>query len=148
LLYFAYTARIAPDRMAEVCPHATFEFIAHLPEWGLEFPLAGNGWGGGLPTARPEPGSTVWGAVYSIPDAERSLLDQVEVDEGRAERSVEAMDRTGRRHRVLTHVGTGESTTDMAPSRDYVAIMVSGSRHWSLPAGWIAGLEERLGSGL
>ena len=31
MLYFAYTARIEPSKMAEVAPGATFEFIAHLP---------------------------------------------------------------------------------------------------------------------
>ncbi len=35
LLYFAYTARIAPQEMSDVAPGAEFQFIAHLPEWGL-----------------------------------------------------------------------------------------------------------------
>jgi hypothetical protein len=26
-------------------------------------------------------------------------------------------------------------------------VMLRGSRHWSLPAGWIAGLEDVLGTG-
>ena len=51
--------------MAEAAPGASFEFIAHLADFGLEFPLEGNGWEGSLPTAIPAPGSTVWGAVYS-----------------------------------------------------------------------------------
>ena len=55
LLYFAYTARIAPQRMAEVCPNASFEFIAHLPEWGLDFPIAGTGWGGGRRSSGSDP---------------------------------------------------------------------------------------------
>ena len=33
LLYFAYTARIEPSKMADVAPGATFEFIAHLVDW-------------------------------------------------------------------------------------------------------------------
>ena len=148
LLYFAYTARIAPERMAEVCPNASFEFIAHLPEWGLEFPIAGNGWGGGLPTAAPATGSTVWGAVYSIPDAEVASINAVETAEGRAASSVEAMDRMGRRHRVTTHVAADGANGTYEPSADYVTIMLDGSRHWNLTAGWIAGLEEYLGSGL
>ncbi len=45
LLYFAYSARIAPDRMAEAAPGAEFQFIAHLPEWGLQFPIDGDGYG-------------------------------------------------------------------------------------------------------
>ena len=150
LLDFAYTARIAPDRMAEVSPNARFEFIAHLPEWGLEFPIDGNGWGGSLPSAAPASGSTVWGAVYSVPDTDRDKLDSVERDEGRVATSVIAMDRMGRRHRVVTHLADSSDSNGSAshqPSSQYVTIMLYGSRHWSLPAGWIAGLEEHLGAG-
>jgi hypothetical protein len=143
LLYFAYTARISPDRMAEVSPRAEFEFIAHLPEWGLAFPIDGNGWGGALPSASPTPGSTVWGAVYAVPDEDLAALNEVEGAEGRTMTTVEAMDRTGHRHTVVTHLAaSGASDTDAAPSTTYVGVMLRGSRHWSLPAGWIAGLEE------
>jgi hypothetical protein len=30
------------------------------------------------------------------------------------------------------------------PERSYLHLMVSGSRHWHLPAGWTASLEEHL----
>ena len=133
--------------MAAVSPDASFEFIAHLPEWGLEFPIDGNGWGGSLPTAAPATGSTVWGAVYTVPDADVHKLDLVEKQEGREATSVEAMDRMGRRHTVVTHLAPTFDGTETDPSPRYVTIMLSGSRHWSLPAGWIAGLEEHLGTG-
>jgi hypothetical protein len=146
LLYFAYTARIAPDRMAAVSPNASFEFIAHLPEWGLSFPIEGNGWGGALPSASPTAGSTVWGVVYSVPESDIGALDAVETTEGRHLTSVEAMDRNGKRHPVMTHLADGRADDCGEPALDYVAIMLEGSRHWSLPAGWIAGLEEHLGA--
>jgi len=53
------------------------------------------------------------------------------------------MDREGRRHRVLVHVcesGNGE----LPPERGHLRLMVSGGRHWRLPAGWVASLEEHL----
>jgi len=144
LLYFAYTARIAPDRMAAVSPNARFEFIAHLPEWGLSFPIDGNGWGGALPSASPNTGSTVWGAVYSVPEADLGSIDAVETEEGRHRTSIEAMDRNGKRHLVATHLADAGPNDVAEPAPDYVAIMLEGSRHWSLPAGWIAGLEEHI----
>ena len=147
MLYFAYTARIEPAAMAEACPSATFAFIAHLPEWGLEFPLDGNGWNGALPSARPTPGSTVWGAVYDVPDGEVDHLESVERAEGRVRSTVEAMDRMGRRHTVVTHLAPRTEHRTLEPSSEYVDVMLRGSRHWSLPAGWIAGLEEVLGPG-
>ena len=144
LLYFSYTARIVPDAMAQVAPGAEFEFIAHLPEWRLEFPIDGNGWNGALPSVTPTSGSTVWGAVFSVPDGEVAAIDEIEHHEGRVASQVEAMDRLGQRHQVLTHVYDGPQNGPLQPSSDYLSMMLAGSRHWSLPAGWIAGLEEYL----
>ncbi len=144
LLYFAYTARIDPAQMAEVCPDAEFQFIAHLPQWGLDWPIPGSDWDGGLPSVKPDASSTVWGAVFQVPDGQFGNLDAAESSEGRTARSIEAMDRNGKRHTVTTHVHDGNGGGPLAPSADYVTIMLDGSRHWSLPAGWIAGLEEHL----
>ena len=151
LLYFAYNARIAPDQMAETAPGAEFQFIAHLPEWGLEFSITNGAWQGTLPAIKPEPGSTVWGAVYEVEKGELAALDVVEAAEQRTAKTVEAMDRSGRRHQVVVHLADAGPATNgngsPRPSAAYLALMVSGSRHWSLPAGWIAGLEEHLENG-
>jgi hypothetical protein len=60
------------------------------------------------------------------------------------------MDRTGRRHQVTVHLVEGAPPNGngaASPSREYLELMVAGSRHWSLPVGWIAGLEEHLENG-
>jgi len=147
LLYFAYTARISPDEMANVSPGAEFLFIAHLPQWGLDFPMKNRTWNGGLPTVKPEEGSTVWGAVFNVPDDEFAILDAVETSEKRKAATVEAMDRTGKRHQVTVHLHEGRRNGIYDPSPEYLQLMLSGSKHWSLPAGWIAGLEEHLRNG-
>ncbi len=133
--------------MAEVAPGAQFQFIAHLPEWGLQFPIDDDGWGGALPTVLPQVGSTVWGAVFSIPDTEFAGLDDIETGEARTVDTVEAMDRNGKRHQVTVHRHQGNGNGGSAPSAAYVKLMLEGSRHWSLPVGWIAGLEEHLQNG-
>lgn len=134
--------------MAETAPGAEFQFIAHLPEWGLEFPISDSTWGGSLPAITPEPGSTVWGAVYEITKSDLDALDNIENGEQRSSTTVEAMDRTGKRHQVIVHLLEGASTPNgngsHSPSTRYLQLMVAGSRHWSLPVGWIAGLEEHL----
>lgn len=150
LLYFAYNARISPGQMAHAAPAAEFQFIAHLSEWVLDFPIADKTWGGALPAIRPEPGSTVWGAVYKLDKADLAALDGVESKEQRSQQSVEAIDRSGKRHQVVVHLMDGPPTTNgngSKPSSDYLRLMVDGSRHWSLPIGWIAGLEEHLENG-
>jgi gamma-glutamylcyclotransferase (GGCT)/AIG2-like uncharacterized protein YtfP len=144
LLYFAYTARIEPSKMAEVSPGAAFEFIAHLSDWTLEFPITGNGWNGGLPSVRPNEGDTVWGAVFTVPENETLALDSVEFAEQRHRHTVEAIDRSGGRHQVVTHRATGNGAGRLRPAPDYVALMLDGSRHWELPVGWIVRLEDHL----
>jgi gamma-glutamylcyclotransferase (GGCT)/AIG2-like uncharacterized protein YtfP len=130
--------------MAEICPGAEFRFIAHLPQWGLEWPISSGEWNGGLPSVAEDGASTVWGAIFEVPDDEFAALDALEAGEGRTAETVEAMDRTGRRHQVTLHIYAGSPDGSMPPSADYVTLMLDGSRHWSLPAGWIAGLEEHL----
>jgi gamma-glutamylcyclotransferase (GGCT)/AIG2-like uncharacterized protein YtfP len=97
---------------------------------------------------KPESGSTVWGAVYEIPATDLDKLNAVEAREQRAAMTVEAMDRNGRRHQVVVHLLDGDASVNgngsSRPSADYLRLMVDGSRHWSLPFGWIAGLEEHL----
>jgi gamma-glutamylcyclotransferase (GGCT)/AIG2-like uncharacterized protein YtfP len=132
--------------MAEVAPGAEFQFIAHLPQHGLDWPISDAAWGGGLPSVRPDEASTVWGAVFLVPEDDFEQLDKTETNEGRHAATREAMDRTGKRHQVTVHLCEGNGV-GYTPAADYVAIMLSGSKHWSLPAGWIAGLEEHLGDG-
>lgn len=144
LLYFLYTARIAPNELAEVAPSATFEFVAHLPESALSFVIEGNGWNGGLPTVIPESGSTVWGAVFSIPRREMKALDGIELAEQRSRVESDAIDRSGRRHRVSLHRATDATGLARTPSPEYLGRMLAGSRHWDLPVGWIVGLDDRL----
>ena len=77
MLYFAYTTLIDPAHMEKVSPGATFEFVAHLPETKLTFPVRDTDWKGGLPSVLPEAGNTVWGAIFEIPKKEMTALDEL-----------------------------------------------------------------------
>ncbi len=140
-LYFAYASFLDPDRIANVAPNARFLFTAHFPEAKLDFVESAEV--GGVPTLIPEPGQTVWGGVFEIPNDEVAALTAGEKAEGRAPGwNQKAVDREGNKHDCLTFVATASPNSDHRPSPEYLAIMVRGARHWSLPAGWIMGLEE------
>jgi len=143
-MYFAYTALVSPDKLAELAPDAEFSFIAHLPEWKLVFPYENGQWRGGLPSATPGSGNTVWGVVFQLSKSALAAIDANEKAEGRTRATVEIMDRNGRRHEAVTHLFDGSLNGDRSPSADYLRMMLVGGRHWKLPAGWIAGLEEHL----
>lgn len=147
ILYFAYTALISPDRMSEAAPSAEFRFIAHLPEAELVFPIFDEDLGGGLPSVHPMGGQSVWGAVFEVPQNQAAGLDGAEEREGRTPfDGFTAVDRQGGRHRVLTHTAPSPPKPGRRhpPSADYMEIVVEGARHWGLPAGWVAGLEEHV----
>ena len=144
MLYFVYTARLAPDGLRTVAPSAEIEFVAHVAEATLSFSVEGNGWKGGLPTVVPTPGSNVWGGVFSIPAVEAEALDRLEATESRSREETDVIDRSGRRHRVAIHRTAEPVKRELPPAPAYLALMVSGSRHWGLPIGWIIGLDDRL----
>ena len=96
-----------------------------------------------MPSVRPEAGNTVWGAVFSLKRNALEEINAIEAEEGRKQTdSFKAVDREGRRHAVITHTHESEVDHERVPSRDYMSLIVDGGRHWGLPTGWVAGLEE------
>lgn len=139
--YFAYAAFLDPDRIGEVAPNAKFLFTAHFPETRLVFVESDPE--GGLPTLVSDAGHTVWGGVFEIPADEVSALTAAEKTEGRvAAWNSQAVDREGNKHDCLTFVSQAEENGEHHPNSEYLASMVNGARHWSLPAGWVMGLED------
>lgn len=140
-LYFAYASLLDPERIAQVAPDARFLFTAHYPETRLSFVDAGQG--EATPTLIPDPGNTVWGGVFEIPQDQVEGLVQAEAEEGRAPGfDHRAVDREGNKYDCLTFIATGEPNGDHRPSSEYLQAMIKGARHWSLPAGWVMGLED------
>lgn len=139
-LYFAYTALLAPERMSVIAPGARFMFSAHFPATKLRFVANGSGT---FPTLAEDPDHTVWGAVFSVSGGDLESITAAEKSEGRQPGwDKKAVDREGNKHECVTFVGYGEGTADAKPDRAYVDDIISGARHWKLPAGWIVGLED------
>lgn len=86
----------------------------------------------------------MWGAVFSIPQHEMATLDHIERSEQRHRIESEAIDRSGRRHRVSLHQAVDTTDSELDPSAEYLGRMLNGSRHWQLPIGWIVSLDDRL----
>jgi len=139
-LYFAYASMLDPERLSRAAPGSKFLFTAHYPETRLDF-VAAEG-GSAVPTLVKESGHTVWGGVFEVPDDEVDALTAAEEAEGRKPGfDAKAVDREGNKHDCLTFVAAGKPNGDR-PDPDYLASMINGARHWSLPAGWVMGLED------
>lgn len=140
-LYFAYGALLDPALIAEVAPGSKFLFTAHFPETKLGFvDSAGNGV---IPTLIRRDGHTVWGGVFEIPGDVVDSLIRAEKAEGRRPGfEAKAVDREGNKYECLTFVAESEPDDEHRPSPEYLESMINGARHWSLPAGWVMGLED------
>ncbi|MGQ0848271.1 MAG: gamma-glutamylcyclotransferase family protein [Actinomycetota bacterium] len=137
MLYFAYGTLLDPQLLEGVAPSASFQFIAHLPETRLFFPTPD-----GHPSVEPATGHTVWGAIFEVNGAEFQAIVDSEARHGRLIRSdLRAVDRAGHRYdvAVFAHPGVGR---EHSPSTEHMGRVVSGARHWNLPTGWVAGLED------
>ena len=137
MLYFAYSAMLNPELLSSVAPGAKFRHVAHLPEAKLIFPTPD-----GRPSVRPATGNTVWGAIFEMNAKEAAMLEKAEAAEGRTpRRDLRAVDRAGNKYEVVTYTHA-EVEGDHTPDPKYMEQVVKGARHWSLPAGWVAGLED------
>lgn len=140
-LYFAYGSLLDPDRIAEAAPGSKFMFTAHFPETKLDFVTTARD--GVIPTLTKESGHTVWGGVFEIPVEAVDSLTKAEQAEGREPGfDVKAVDREGNKYDCLTFVSSTEPNGELKPTTEYLESMINGARHWSLPAGWVMGLED------
>lgn len=140
-LYFAYGSLLDPEKMRQASPGSKFLFTAHYPETRLDFVASDEN--GAIPTLTKESGHTVWGGVFEIPEDEIRSLTEAEEAEGRTPGfDLKAVDREGNKHDCLTFVAAGEVNGNPRPNAAYLQSMVNGARHWSLPAGWVMGLED------
>jgi gamma-glutamylcyclotransferase (GGCT)/AIG2-like uncharacterized protein YtfP len=140
-LYFAYGSLLDPGRISQAAPGSKFLFTAHFPETRLDFvPSADNGV---VPTLVKESGHTVWGGVFEVPGEAVESLTRAERAEGRQPGfDVKAVDREGNKYDCLTFVTVEEPDGGHRPDPEYLESMINGARHWSLPAGWVMGLED------
>jgi gamma-glutamylcyclotransferase (GGCT)/AIG2-like uncharacterized protein YtfP len=140
-LYFAYGSLLDPERISEVAPGSRFLFTAHYPETRLDFAHSPND--GAVPTLTKESGHTVWGGVFEIPEDDVKALTAAERAEGRKPGfDLKAVDREGNKYDCLTFVAVGGPNGEQRPDPEYLESMINGARHWSLPAGWVMGLED------
>lgn len=140
-LYFAYGSLLDPEKIKQVAPGSRFVFTAHYPETKLDFVASEDN--GAVPTLTQESGHTVWGGVFEIPADEVASLTRAEEAEGRKPGfDLKAVDREGNKHDCLTFIAVGDVNGDSRPNPDYLEAMVNGAKHWSLPAGWVMGLED------
>ena len=143
-LLFAYGSNLSVAEMAEFAPEARFAGIARLPGFALELRRRSIRWGGGAADIVEREGEEVWGVLYEVHD-----LDALDAKEGTGfayrRRELDVMTDQGERQAVAYEV-IDKEPKEVAPTREYSELLLSGARERGLPDAYIAVLERRLGS--
>jgi hypothetical protein len=130
------------------CPSARFAGVAKLPDHRLAFTRRSVTRGCGVADALPEARRSIWGVVFDISELDVGKLNK---DEGyRPGRDTNSYWRRG----CMVFLDGDEDQPITAetyfakremdpppPNRAYMDLILSGARHWHLPADYIAELE-------
>jgi gamma-glutamylcyclotransferase len=137
-LYFAYGSNLLRRQMKQRCPSAVYLGIAKLKNWRFEYDGGKNeGWSN-LPVANitPTKGSSVWGALYQMTDAEVHELDQYECVPRDYQHHVLAVMKSNGSHTEAFAYVRKPRLTGM-PSARYMQTVVSGARSDKLPINYV-----------
>ncbi len=141
--YFAYGSNMHPEEMRGVCPGSRFVTIGKLPDYRLDFTRFSNRRGGGVADIVHDSDSEVWGVVYDVPETDLDALDEKEaVAVGAYERShVEILTPSSESLPVMTY-SVVRKKGPIAPTPDYLDLIVGGARYWSLPEQYVTSLVQ------
>jgi gamma-glutamylcyclotransferase len=144
-LIFAYGSNMDWGQMRERCPSAEFVGVAKLTNHHLAFTRKSKNRGCGVSDVLPVEGQDVWGVVYQIPEAEMSRLDSKEgINSKSYVRRVGTVDRDGDESKPMAveiYFAVPQDKPPL-PNQEYKNLIVSGAKHWNLPANYIAELEN------
>ena len=132
--YFSYGSNMASAGMEERCAVPAILGVATVP--GYRFRIAKRGFA----TMVPDPGSVVYGLLWSLTDADLAALDQYEgVPAGHYARS--AMPVLFRGRSLEAQVYFAADPAPGKPRRGYLETIIQATRDLGLPPEYIADLE-------
>ena len=140
-LYFAYGSNLDLRQMRRRCPGSTVVGRARLPDYRLGFTRYATKRKGGVADIVPEPGAEVWGALYDVDDAGMASLDEFEgVPRAYRRIDVVVLDDEGNELEAIAYFAN--KTGEFAPGREYLGLIITGSRDHKLPDEYVQALES------
>jgi gamma-glutamylcyclotransferase (GGCT)/AIG2-like uncharacterized protein YtfP len=149
MLYFAYGSNMDPAQMRERCPDHQVVGLAGLRDHRLFFPLHSHRWGGGVASVQLHHGSTVWGVLYDLSEADLRSLDGIEgyrapgdqhnvYDREHVTVELTRPDDGSIPRRVRADIYIARPSNPTPPSRRYLDVLVRGAQQHRLPEEYIA----------
>ncbi|CAG0896188.1 unnamed protein product [Cyprideis torosa] len=142
-LYFAFGSNLYSHRVRLNNPSAEFVAVGRIQGYRLGFIEYAGGWKGGVATIISSKGSTVWGVIWSLLNADRSSLDSQEGLYNPIYVDVTAKLRVGQEEvvRCLTYQYP-EPFEETLPSVHYKNTIIAGAIEHKLPAAYIEQLRK------
>ena len=141
VLYFAYGSNLDLRRFRRRCSGASVAGRARLPDHQLAFTRYSRHEKGGVADIVPQPGATVWGALYEIDDDCFAALDEYEgAPRAYRRETVLVIDDQGVEREAIVYVAN--KTGEFAPSRQYLAQIARGARDHGLPEEYVRAIEQ------
>jgi gamma-glutamylcyclotransferase (GGCT)/AIG2-like uncharacterized protein YtfP len=135
---------MASSELRATCPGAEPLGPARLDDHRLAFLRRSRRWGAGAADVTEDPGHSVWGVLYELPDTELPALD-VREGAGLAYRRFEVSLRLGDELRsAFAYRTLAPEPAELAPDPRYVDLMLSGAREHRLPADYVSSITSRL----
>ena len=132
MLYFAYGANMATSVMARRCPGHRVMGAAQLRDHRRAFLRRSLTWRAGVLDIVPSPGDVVWGALYDVPEAELSALDEAEgLGFAYRRREVEVFS-GGKRLVAMVYQLIEREPHELEPSYEYLELVRAGAREHGL----------------
>ena len=151
MLYFAYGSNLDPRQMKERSPGSRLVGMAALPDHRLVFPRYSTTWAGGTAGVQLAHGSTVWGMLFDVDEAEFVVLDRHEDFRGPGDQhngydreqvtvDLTRPDDDSIPRRVRAWIYLARPSNPSPPSRRYLDTILRGARHHRLPEDYIAAI--------
>lgn len=142
MLYFAYGSNMERFQLKRLCPKAKFVAAAVLADYELTFSGNSPMWGGGIADIRERPGKSVEGVVWEISEVERTALDEYEgYPTLYLHKDIRVRNRAGKVITAFAYIMANPGR-EMAPSKRYKQLLISGAEEHGLSDEYIELLES------
>lgn len=135
--YFAYGSNMSDEQIQERCPSHRFVCVAELRGYRLAFTRYSQKRRCGVADVVPAPGSSVWGVVFEMSDADMSALDVHEGVNAKppayVRKDVQVLASDGTALDSVTYEVFAKAPEPYPPSAQYLGLITAGARKWGLP---------------
>jgi cation transport regulator ChaC len=140
--YFAYASNMAPEVITRLCPRHSYLGVAHLADHRLAFTRRSIRTRTGVADIVRAAGEAVWGVLYRIDDNELAAIDRKEGHDWAYRRVVLPVRlEGGPEHAAVTYTVRSKEPAQVAPSRQYLDLVIAAARERGLPGPYIEQIE-------